>query len=506
MTDPYDLAHEAALVGTSRARTTDLEQVADRLLDPAADRSPEARLLELAAAVTRVHRATTRPVPAVDRPAPEAAPPSRREIGPVSSTALQQILLTEHPEVRLEGLDRIAEMGLTLDADSTVRALELATAQPALREAVADAAGPRGAWLAAHNDAWSWLSTPPPLEEAEQTWDHATLAERTALLRAVRRSDPPRGLALLARSADTDRADALAALLPELAEGLSRADEPFLEQRLDDRRVQVRRAAAALLEQLDGSALVERAVARAERRLRLTGRLRKALEVDPPTGLDDEMARDAVSTERLEQAGEQAGLLAHDLARVPPYRLRALLGVDSDRLVALARASDWWPSLRFALSRSGQRWEDVDVLVALVPHVPPQDVVQGLRDDEATAQVLAPALRRSAGRRTVDRYSELFWAVPGPWGAATSRVLWPALIAELDAAGPVRPAPGLQELARVAGRRLLLTAQPLPVDLDRWTYEPARRAAETVLTTYAHRQRLHAALLDDVRTATEESP
>ena len=491
--DPYDVAHEAALVGTGRARAADVEQAAARLLGPS-EASPPWRLLELAAAVTRVRRATAAAVPAGTAP-PVPAPPQHREIRRASRTALE-VALAEEP-LQAEALTWVADLALALDADAVVRVLELGTAKPGLRAAASRALGARGQWLAAHNSAWSWVGARPDTGESAQRWDHATADERLVLLRELRAEDPARGRDLLQRSAATERADVLARMLAQLETGLSAADEPFLEQLLDDKRIQVRRAAAALLVDLPGSALVERATHRAGRYLQVTGRLRKQLAVRPPEQPDDEMTRDAVSVDVLPQLGRSASLLAHDLARVPPARLRELLGLDTGRLLSLAAGSDWWPSLRHALLESARRWGDTEVLVALLPHVPFPQVASGLREDAAVATLVTAELRRSDQQSVTARAMSCLTSVPPPWGPRTAAALWPALLQALDGAERGRPAWTLGEAARAAARSLPVDGPPPPLDPARYTNEVARRAADTVVTTFAVRQRLRTALLDD---------
>ena len=495
--DPYDLAHEAALVGTSRTRVPELHAAAEAVLGPAADgTSTEARLLDLAAAVSRVRRATTRPV-ATSAAASTLPGVPVREIGPVAAAALEHVLAGTG-QLLVEGLTTVADLRLVLHADATVRVLELATARPALRPLARTTTGERGAWLGGLNDAWSWAGAPVESAEPELVWPQATTAERAVLLRRLRRTDPARGRELLLSTLDGERADSLVTLLAELEHGLGPADEPALEQRLDDRRVQVRRAAAALLLGLDGPALVERAVARAARRLAVTGRLRKSLEVEPPAALDEELRRDAEADERLPSLGVAASLLAHDLERVPPARLLALLGEDAERLVALARAGDWWPSLRHALVRSARRAQDGPVLLALGPHAPLSELTEGVRDDRLLAELARAELRRSVPRETSsDRAARVLRSVPPPWGTGTANVLWPALLQVLDAAGRDGPAYGLQELARTVACSLPLSEAQPALDPLRYPDDAARRAAETVLVSFATRQHLRTALLDD---------
>lgn len=122
--------------------------------------------------------------------------------------------------------------------------------------AVFIATGTRGTWLATLNPAWRRASAGAQVpENLDEVWHTGSAVERAGALRAVRRVDPARGRELVQSTWQSDGADDRKRCIDAMSEGLSLADEPFLEAALDDRSKLVRAAAALALGRLPGSAL-----------------------------------------------------------------------------------------------------------------------------------------------------------------------------------------------------------------------------------------------------------
>jgi hypothetical protein len=148
------------------------------------------------------------------------------------------------------------------------------------------------------------------------------------------------------------------------------ADEPFLEERLDDRSIAVRRAAADLLADLPESRLSLRMQARLLPLLRLEskGLLRRTevLEVMLPEGADAAMQRDGIRPQAGGQAGAKASLVAQMLALVPPSLWSRGFSRSPQELLAAAAASDWKEWLRTAWVKAAARHGDREWARALV--------------------------------------------------------------------------------------------------------------------------------------------
>src|SRR5262249_37175845 len=148
-------------------------------------------------------------------------------------------------------------------------------------------------------------------------------AERIGYLAGRRRRDPAAALALLAEAWPTEAPDNRATLLGTLAEGLSTADEEFVEKALDDRRKEVRLAAVELLARMGGSAERARRDGSASRARMVAGahaavtRNRNRLAVPPPTACDAAMKRDGIDPKPPQGTGERAWWLEQVVMRTP---------------------------------------------------------------------------------------------------------------------------------------------------------------------------------------------
>ena len=112
-----------------------------------------------------------------------------------------------------------------------------------------------------------------------------------------------------------ERAADLAALIGACAVGLAREDEEWLEKALDDKRVQVREAAAQLLAAIPGSAYRARMAERALACCQVSGP--GQLAVTPPAQFDAAMRRDALSQKAPQGWGERAWWLVQIVVRRP---------------------------------------------------------------------------------------------------------------------------------------------------------------------------------------------
>ncbi|PZG31005.1 hypothetical protein C1I98_30565, partial [Spongiactinospora gelatinilytica] len=234
--------------------------------------------------------------------------------------------------------------------------------------------------------------------------------------------------------------DDRAVFLVVLEDGLSAGDEPFLEAALDDRRREVRQAAADLLIRLPGSRLGERMAERGRRCLRPSG---GRIAVVPPESCDAGMARDGVRAAPPRGTGERSWWLQQVVARTPLRVWAEVFGVPPDILVGM-KIVDWGREVRAGWVRAAVLQRDSAWARALFAVDPLAELLAVLRPAEQEA--LAADF---VARHPVD--GQLIMVMGGaaaPWGPALTRAVLHKI---LDVAG-TQPW-NLGELIRLAGER-----------------------------------------------------
>ncbi|NTV65276.1 MAG: hypothetical protein HGA65_17335, partial [Oscillochloris sp.] len=300
-----------ALLGTDR-RTPALPAVGGALgallgqIDVSAD--PPGALLGAAAAVALYGRAGWLPPRSLAQPFPPAPPDDLPTCGTTAGQYLSQMLAGKHRAALPEWLAALATTGRAVPPTILQLLLDHGHANKELRPQIVAVIGARGRWLAGLNANWDYAvlgEGETPREELIALWETGTRAVRLAVLIRLRAADSNAARAALAATWASEKVDERAAFLETFASGLSMADEPFLEQVLDDRSERVRKAAAGLLAILPESRLSQRMLARLSPLLRWTpgvgpqlpggGKIKKpALEVLLPEEYEPTMQRDGI--------------------------------------------------------------------------------------------------------------------------------------------------------------------------------------------------------------------
>jgi hypothetical protein len=327
--EAWERAVRAALLGTERQPAPVDAATGEPPLDAAAaalaDQTAEARLLGTAALLDAWRRAGQRAV-RMAAPPPEPAPEGdERPCSPAAARVLRQLLAGSPPPLLAEWMRLAERAGAAIPHELLPAVLDFGVRHAAVRADVARALGARGRWLAAQNPAWAYAGGLP--DEPAEGWETGTAEERVRILRHLRASDPAAGLALLRTTWATDAPRDRAAFVEALAVGLGMGDEPFLESLLDDKRKEVRAAAAALLATLPGSRLVGRMTERVEPLVQLkapeglVARIKgdkTRIDVELPAECDKAMRRDGVEPKPAYGFGERAWWLHQMLIAVPP--------------------------------------------------------------------------------------------------------------------------------------------------------------------------------------------
>jgi hypothetical protein len=399
----------AALLGTERQPPplAPTGSALDSVLSALGPAAPSAQLLGAAGAVALYRRAGRRHSVA----APPDAPPTdqRPPCSPSADARLAAMLAGDHADLLGEWLAAVATAGRRVAPGRLPDLLDLAARRADLRPVVLAAAGPRGAWLAGQNPAWTGLVVGgDDANDDESLWQSGDRQARLALLTRLRARDPEAARRLLESTWAEEPPDERAAFVGALALGLSMADEPFLEAALDDRRKEVRGAAAALLARLAGSRLVQRMTERALPRLRFSRGLRLLgggvrLDVDPPDEIDRAMARDGVEAKAPhgQGLGDRAWWLRRLLGAVPPATWGAAWRATPAELIDAAVKSDWAQALLAGWGEAAANHRDADWAEALLatPHAPDETVagLVGLLPPERREALAERLLRADRG-------------------------------------------------------------------------------------------------------------
>ncbi|GAA3027600.1 DUF5691 domain-containing protein [Kitasatospora albolonga] len=352
------------------------------------DRSdPATALLDLAAVATVRRRAGALADPAVPVPA-AAAPDPRPEPSPSAARQLAVLLSGHGPHGGGHGTANLGELlpqwltaarghGYRAPAAAVPALLDAARARSELRPDVVALTGPLGRWLAERNQEWKYVGRTVTEELApepdERLWQEGLFAERVGLISRLRGSDPAAALTLLESTWATERAEDRLLFLDALHEGLSLADEAFLEAALADRSKNVRATAAELLSTLPGSALATRMAGRARAAVRpelTAGADAHRLAVRPPVECDAGMQRDGIAPKSPTGRGQRAWWFGEVLAAAPLALWTDDTGLTPDQLLLLPvteeEADDWREDLHEAWARAAVRQQDADWARALL--------------------------------------------------------------------------------------------------------------------------------------------
>ena len=346
----WPAAVNAALLGTDRtaltvpAGTSPLGTACAGLTSGNNDAA--ASLLRVAAAASAYRRCGWMPAH-TEEPLPEPCAPDLRPMcTPAAAGLLHRMTQGEHETLLGTWLALAARRGVRAPADKLRELLDLGRREAELRPLILAAGGTRATWLATHNEDWSYAGAGAGPDALVATWETGTGPARLAALQQLRLLDAERARVMLEQSWPQENPAERGTFVSALADGLSAADEPFLERALDDRRKEVRQSAAALLAMLPGSALVARMADRAKALVSLgkSGLLKRAkLDVTLPAAADAALVRDGVTPKPAAGTGigEKGWWLAQIIGAVPPSTWTSAWSVDAAAVLRAADGHEW---------------------------------------------------------------------------------------------------------------------------------------------------------------------
>ncbi|HVF21883.1 MAG TPA: DUF5691 domain-containing protein, partial [Pyrinomonadaceae bacterium] len=324
-----------------------------------------------AAAVLALYRSAG-VAPAVDtQPAPEACVPDEAQRGSTASGQHLALMLDgQFREVLPEWLAAMNTARRRVPEEYLPALLDHGLAEPRLRTLITVVLGQRGEWLAAQNPDWLYAIH----RDEREVWETGSREERLLLLENVRSADPAKACELLATTWPQESAKDRVVFLEKFAIGLNTGDEPFLNEALHDRSVEVRRVARTLLAALPSSDFSRRLQQLVTRMMSFKkpligkARIEVALPNDDPIAWlkehNIEIGNPPQNTTR--SFGPKAWYLKEVISLVPITHWSKLWAKSPLAIVKAADESEWHESFILGFVTAVQRDPDPDWIEALV--------------------------------------------------------------------------------------------------------------------------------------------
>jgi hypothetical protein len=431
------------LVGVERRRPdfTGASGRVGELLANMGERSDSERLLAAAGIVSMYERGGRIPGTTADPLPPQAAAEKLVVPRPHGSLYLGLLLQGEHIDLLPEWLELLVGIGGRIPEEYLPIILDRGARDNDLRGAIIPVLGERGRWLAGFNPSWEYAQH--GVNESE--WGEGTRIARIALLEWLRTTDPERGRTLLESTWSEETAEDRAEFIQKLAAGLTMQDEPFLEGALDDRRAEVRGAAAGLLLRLAGSSVPgPRLAIRAEAQvgtvisIRETRRMIKLIRhreliVHPPDECSATMQRDGIDQRPRYGLGEQASWLMGVIERVRLDYWTETLPATPEQLIALGTTNQWREPLIAGWMQATLHQRNVAWATALLDAnideilLAEEDLLSILPQSECERRIVA-LLDATTTMTPGDRLYRLLSSLPRPWSRTISRRLYTMIL------------------------------------------------------------------------------
>jgi len=338
-----DTLLKTALIGTAKHPELVLEagHDVDALLAAIPLNDKEERLLLVAGARSIYQQAGQ--LARDDVAALDPAPPSVNVLrSPRLIHLLHQAMQAQKHDLLLEFLKTLQQHRVTLPYEVLPNALNITSTR--LREELLPVLGERGKWLSQWNPRWQWVAqgihaiSSQDRTALRRAWEEGKLAQRVLALSIIRQADAAEGRRWLEETLPQEKADARAALVEHLQQGLQADDETLLERLLDDRSDQVRQIAASLLRQLPLSAFSQRMRVRAEGMLQ---REATRLTCQPPEELPKDWARDGIAGKVPIGRGKKAYWLEMVLSTIPLAHWTNHFNLPPDKLLTLLQSNEY---------------------------------------------------------------------------------------------------------------------------------------------------------------------
>jgi hypothetical protein len=285
---------------------------------------------------------------------------------------LQQAMDADSSALLVELLGHLKTIGRLLPPEVLPHVLP--TKSREIREKLRPVLGERGRWLAQLNPEWRWAAdglvgdSDVDRGSLSRQWEEGSIDERCRVIEVLRRTDPSEARRWVEEAIGKEKADHRVRLVETLAIGLGSEDESLLESLLDDRSEQVRRAAAASLARVSGSALAKRMVERACGMLsaQKRGILRRSLRLvcHAPEEIDAAWVRDGIPAKPPPGRGKRAVWTEAVLAAVPPRLWCDQFGLTPAELIQAIAQDEFADAALVGWTRAATAFAECDAACA----------------------------------------------------------------------------------------------------------------------------------------------
>jgi hypothetical protein len=360
-----------AVVGTEQRefRLAAREDELGRLLAQMDNDDREVSLLS-AASVVSLYRSAGIAPPADMQQLPEVCfPDEALRSSPASGQHLALMLDGEFREVLPEWLAAMHKARKRVPEEHLPALLDQGRAELSLRRAIAHVIGERGEWLAAQNPDWYYAIQ----RDDKDVWETGSREERLLLLEHLRSTDPTKARELLATTWPQESAKDRVVFLEKFAAGVNSSDEPFLNEALRDRSVEVRRAARTLLASLPNSHFSRRLKELANQVLSFKkpligkARIEVTLPADPIAWLKaNDIEIDSPPRNATQSVGPKAWFLKELISLIPVAHWTELWKKTPLEIIRAGDESEWRESFALGFLAAARRDRDPGWIEALV--------------------------------------------------------------------------------------------------------------------------------------------
>lgn len=286
-----------------------------------------------------------------------------------SAHQLTYLLRQDHRHaILMEYLEALSKAGRRVPAAQIPVLLFKYSSSRTMHTLLKQVCGERGAWLIQNDADLAKHYAVKPLNE----WETGSAGERVNLLMHLRKTNPSLAIQYIESTYNKDTANERTDFIQTLAQGLSMADEAFLEEKaLNDRSKEVTKVAANLLAQLPQSAYSKRMEARLKNYMIVTSGLLsgKKLEIKLPEEFTPDMERDRINAQSkfgIIKVGEKANWLGLMVSNINPSFWNAHFKMDNtSQIIKLVMKSDYAPLLFNAFIYAAQLHRNQDWIDAL---------------------------------------------------------------------------------------------------------------------------------------------